>query len=90
MNYNTPRLQVKGVMIQIPLSLSDVMKVFSIYHKFISVPYNLYNNPIESVMESHNTLFFIGERKSHNTLQCVMGKGKSLYTLLGIMYHNTL
>ena len=52
----TTKVQVEGVMVLIPLTPSDVMKVFSIFHKLISVLYNLYHNPIKSVMESHNTL----------------------------------
>ena len=47
-------------MVQIPLSPSNVMKVFSIFHKLISVLYDLYHNPTESVMETHNTLVSYG------------------------------
>ena len=65
-------------MVLIPLSPSDVMKAFFIFHKLISVLYNLYHNPIESVMESNIPLQWdMGEGTSHIPLQCDMEEGKS-------------
>ena len=65
-------------MVHIPLSPSDDMELFPISHKLTSVIYNLYHNPIESVMGSNIPLQCdMGEGKSHIPLQCDMEEGKS-------------
>ena len=65
-------------MVSKPQLLSDDMELFLISHKLTSVIYNLYHNPIESVMESNIPLQWdMGEGKSHIPLQCDMEEGKS-------------
>ena len=65
-------------MVSKPQLLSEDMELFPISHKLTSVIYNLYHNPIESVMESNIPLQWdMGEGKSHIPLQCDMEEGKS-------------
>ena len=65
-------------MVSKPQLPSEDMELFPISHKLTSVIYNLYHDPIESVMESNIPLQWdMGEGKSHIPLQCDMEEGKS-------------
>ena len=65
-------------MVSKPQLPSDDMELFLMSHKLTSVIYNLYHNPIESVMESHIPLQWdMEEGKSHIPLQWDMEEGKS-------------